>query len=376
MLSSRPGAHSPVKPVHTDQKRIVLPGHPHELRPDSEMANRRKEIERWSTGSTFNQKEVFLEDSQRKLPGSQPVVATFFDRGFFRPDLALINETWRAKTGSKPDEFPDKLSAIDAYFELHRGKTVILVGHVAGDSFVLTNESGAASSALPIRALTATAKMHNVVLIAVGCETAATGFPFGLSRQIDAAGVQRFLVELGGSPTYYDLLRAMSIMGPLALDLDSGLALMRTAPTLSRKAPDPAFDPAPVEAFLTRVPNIFIRAELPIIQGRSNFGGASPRWVFVSSVWGILLLTSVVEQVSLRLGRSSFVSKHRRLANHLGTLLQMHTLGRWMRKAATMVAMLGTSFAITYGAPPLLTLVTAAMVGISTYLLFVKRSGE
>ena len=375
-MHAPPHGRSAVEPFREKSIRESFPGHPALSGAHAETERRRTEIERWSVAGTAQAKEAFLKDSQKKLPGTMLIVATFFDRDFFQPDLSLINETWRAKTGTNPDEFPDNANAIDAYFKLHSGETVILIGHVEGDSFVLTDERGASRSALLLRTLEASAKLHNVVLIAVGCKTAGAGFPFGLSDRIDALGVERFLSELGMAPTYFDLLRSMSHMGPLALDLDRGLALMQTAPILQQHANEVAFEPGPAEPGMAGRPGMFVRADLSSARGNAIFSGSSPRWIFVWSVWTVLVLLRLVEYGSRDMASSGFVMKHRRLANHLGALLQLYTLSRWMRKAMTLAAVVGSSFAITYGMPPLLTLVSAAMVGIPTYQFVIKRSKE
>ena len=73
------------------------------------------------------------------------------------------------KTGQVPDE-----ADIDGLIGAHKGKDIIVLGHVEGQNFVTRNSKNEVVSIVSIEKLRASASKHDVLLIEIGCNTAGS----------------------------------------------------------------------------------------------------------------------------------------------------------------------------------------------------------
>ncbi len=114
------------------------------------------------------------------------------DDDLFETPIAAMKEAWG---GRAVTQVPVG-TAIDQYLARVEGGTLIVVGHVEGESFVVQNRAGVAVASVSIPSLIEKAAKHHVLLVPLGCRTAAAGVPFGFIKNINTDQVVRFLQEL------------------------------------------------------------------------------------------------------------------------------------------------------------------------------------
>lgn len=364
------GRPAPVRPPH---ETISRPTDSYPTGRDFEENGRTPEPvldERWSATGSSEQKSTLERLLGHRLPGPAIVLATFLDATYYRSDLSDINAAWKSKNSSNADEFPNRLDAIDAYFQMHAGGTVMLVSHVDGDSFVLTDADGRTKASIPIAEVSASALKHNVFFIPIGCETAKAGAPIGFMEKINSSGVVKFLARLGDAPTFQSLFDAMAEIGTLHIDLTSGLPVIEAAlvPWESRLKPVTETGPDP-----GRPGGIRIRATVPHKVYSLAEEPESPVWVFSKVVMGGGLLAAAIEYVSGRSAQSNFILKRRSGANWLGTLMMLNQASRFLRKAFVIILGLVVA-AMLIGAAP--GLIVCAVLLFSLYLNIRKHSGD
>jgi hypothetical protein len=100
-----------------------------------------------------------------------------------------------------------------------KGGTLIVVGHVEANSFVVSSANGETTADIPIPDLVKMAIENGVLLIPLGCEIAKAGAPLGFIHNINAGDIQEFLVSLPrDNATIGDVFVGLDKIGELHTD--------------------------------------------------------------------------------------------------------------------------------------------------------------
>ncbi|WP_150117396.1 hypothetical protein [Microvirga vignae] len=190
----------------------------------------------WSfTERSYRSRDIvqrFAALMRHDLPGKQPRLTFFLDRAVFSAPIGRMEEAW--KGSGEIAEFPDTPAAMDSFFSIRRGQTIIVVSHVEDGDFSLNYGTG---SRISIAAARDAAARHGVFLVPVGCNTLTSGAPFGFTRNISTEQVEIFLRHAASASTFAALFNALAQVGSLQIDIAPvvGLltALVRDTSTLS-----------------------------------------------------------------------------------------------------------------------------------------------
>ncbi len=194
----------------------------------AERAEQQFGIEPESVSGPPEARRRFYDNLNYRLPGKQLTLATLLDRQHFQPDLQDIDATWRQRSGQPSLEFPGESARLEHWFGLHQQETVMLVGHLVGADFVLTDAHGKERSRLPLAQIKAAAERHGSVFVPIGCKSAQAGAALGYTHNIDAAKVSALLRALDLQPTLGSLVRAMQSIGHLKIDAVSAASIVLT----------------------------------------------------------------------------------------------------------------------------------------------------
>ncbi|CAG9932959.1 hypothetical protein [Candidatus Nitrotoga arctica] len=303
-------------------------------------------LERWNTVGSESKKAAFARLLDKRVPGPTLIVATLLDGDYFKRDKAEIDEAWKGKNGVAPDTFPSEPDAIEVYFKLYVGSTIVLIGHVVDGDYVLTDANGKDKARLPMAALSSQAARHGVLLLAFGCETAATGNPFGFLNKINAGGVVRFLAKIDSQPTFRSLFSAMELIGPIKIDLEQGEPLINAmlAPVVKSSPSTSSSSQKETGQFDTQTyGGMHARMEFPkdLYADVTDANLTNDTPLVLRFVERLTLATGfawVAELITVRLSTSRFILANRTRVNWLGILFQMMRLFRFARKTGLVVA--------------------------------------
>lgn len=103
----------------------------------------------------------------------------------------------------------------------YQGKTLIVVGHIENNSFVLRSADGQISSALPLEMLEQMALKHDVTIISAGCASFCSGGKIGYIAPITDQYVANVVDEAFKSETLGDMLAAFGRGNPLVVSEES-----------------------------------------------------------------------------------------------------------------------------------------------------------
>ncbi len=153
----------------------------------------------------------------RPLPGGQPSLVYLLDPGsVVDTGQAAVMTRAFAATGAKrqPPEFLQH-DDIERFIAGFADKTLILVGHIDGPSFVAPREKQP-PLVLDIAKMMRVADAHRVLLVPLGCNSSRSPATFGFLREISTAEVAKFLGALPvAEHTIGDLFAAVAQIAPL-----------------------------------------------------------------------------------------------------------------------------------------------------------------
>jgi hypothetical protein len=159
-----------------------------------------------------------LELTDQSLP--PPELAVFLDPILFKGARTGIATAWSGR-GPYVD-MPVEASLLENFLESYSGTTLLLVGHVEADEFVMRNADGKRAGSYSIPDLVSAARTHNVLLVPIGCRTGEAGAPIGFMQDISTDQVQAFLRAIPPAGlTVGDLLVALQTIAPLHIDVSA-----------------------------------------------------------------------------------------------------------------------------------------------------------
>jgi hypothetical protein len=168
---------------------------------------------------TIDRLGIVLDALLRPIPGTEPILTYFIDPKSPDHDLmtSRITEAWNTRSDAPPSYL---LSGdIDTFLADMRGKTVILVGHIAEQYFAMDRGAGTAPLMLDIPVLLASAAQHGVLLVPIGCNSGKSGAPYGFTRTIDSNEIANFIAAIPRTAIQLaDVLAAMGKIGTIIVD--------------------------------------------------------------------------------------------------------------------------------------------------------------
>jgi hypothetical protein len=173
-------------------------------------------LDQWRTRTPASLGDIYklITVSGQKLPGDQVELGLLLDPLLFHAPRETLSRAWGARPKSEIG-----LSLADEYFEGLKGKTVIVVGHVEGNNFVVRDINGKVSEWHSVPLLIEKAQAHGVFLVPVGCKSAEAGAPFGFMQDISTDQVADFLASLPiDKPSFGDLFQALREIGEIEVD--------------------------------------------------------------------------------------------------------------------------------------------------------------
>jgi hypothetical protein len=150
------------------------------------------------------------------IPGNRPEVTLLLDRTNFTGAIQTMERAW----GQPIADFPHSAN-VDAYLSSKSGKTVVVIGHIEGDSFAFTVEGGGPAR-LTLSDLQARAIQNNVFLIPIGCDSRTAGAFIGTKRNVTTDEVAQVLRSIQSvNLSLSQLLESFKPLGPLVMNVDS-----------------------------------------------------------------------------------------------------------------------------------------------------------
>lgn len=153
----------------------------------------------------------------RPLPGGQPSLVYLLDPGsVVDAGQAAVMTSAFAVAGAKrqPPEFLQH-DDLERFIAGYAGKSLIVVGHIDGPSFVAPRAKQP-PLVLDIVRMMQVADAHRVLLVPIGCNSSRSPATFGFLREISTAEVATFLGALPAADhTIGDLFAAVAKIAPL-----------------------------------------------------------------------------------------------------------------------------------------------------------------
>lgn len=153
----------------------------------------------------------------RPLPGGQPSLVYLLDPGSVvdAGQAAVMTRAFTAADAKRqPPEFLQH-DDIERFIAGYAGKSLIVVGHIDGPSFVAQREKQP-PMVLDIVKMMQAADAHRVLLVPIGCNSSRSPATFGFLREISTAEVATFLGALpAANHTIGDLFAAVAQIAPL-----------------------------------------------------------------------------------------------------------------------------------------------------------------
>jgi hypothetical protein len=167
-----------------------------------------------------------LELTGHPLPPLE--LALFLDPIAFKGARKDIGDAW---TDRAPyNEMPTEAALLDNFLKLHAGSTLLLVGHVEGNDFIMRDADGKPVGSYSVPDLVSKAREYNVLLVPIGCKTGEAGAPFGFMQNISTDQVQTFLRALPSKDvTIGDLFIALEKIAPLHIDISAARDVLELA---------------------------------------------------------------------------------------------------------------------------------------------------
>jgi hypothetical protein len=182
---------------------------------ESDLTAKRISLTSWrfTTPPSLAELDRVLRLAQAKLPGKVEL-GLFLDEKTYGESYRSIVAAW-----GRPTSEPPASDLISTYMSIHRGKTLLVVGHVERDSYVFENANGERVS-VNIKEMLAEAHKNQIALIPIGCSTANAGVGFGFVREIGTDSVSSFLKSFPKeNPQTADLLNRLAQIGEVRVNI-------------------------------------------------------------------------------------------------------------------------------------------------------------
>jgi hypothetical protein len=158
--------------------------------------------------------ERMLQLARSPLPGHVEL-GLLLDARVYGDSYKSIVDAW----GQRPITETPTNDLLTNYLAGLKGNTLITVGHVEGDAYVVQDANGSKTS-VNIKQLLINAHENGVVLIPVGCSTAKAGVGIGFIKEIGTEAVSEFLKTFPrGTPTTADLLNRLFKIGEMRVNI-------------------------------------------------------------------------------------------------------------------------------------------------------------
>lgn len=166
----------------------------------------------FTTRPALSEIEAMLTLAASPLPGTIQV-------GWFLPqNFGTATKKMKNAWGNRPSSILPYDGLQHSYLSNLRGNTLIVIGHVEGENYVLDTSLG--KQKVSIKQLLIDAHENQVVLIPIGCRTAEAGVGWGFIEEIDTDTVSKFLENLPyEAPTVADLMKEMSKIGKMRVNI-------------------------------------------------------------------------------------------------------------------------------------------------------------
>jgi hypothetical protein len=152
------------------------------------------------------------------LPGGQPEVMYFFDRAVAIGATAEMTKAWTSRGRTEP-MFLDH-SDINQLMDGMSGKTLLLIGHIENESFVMERGGALPPLILNIPDAIRAAEARKVFFLPIGCESAKAGAYYGFQRPISTSEVAKLLQAIpGGRLKVGDVLAGFAALGDVFADV-------------------------------------------------------------------------------------------------------------------------------------------------------------
>ncbi|TFF20844.1 hypothetical protein E3C22_18325 [Jiella endophytica] len=155
-----------------------------------------------------------LELARKPLQGHVEL-GLFLDDAVFGEAAQGIRTAW----GLRPISATPKPELLEEALKARTGQTWIVVGHVEGDSFVML-DALKRKTRISIPDLLTKGFNHGVLVIPIGCRTAAANAPLGFIKPISTDAVATFLSQLPPTPIVADLVFGLRNIGQMRVKMD------------------------------------------------------------------------------------------------------------------------------------------------------------
>jgi hypothetical protein len=177
---------------------------------------------RWKfAGSpTLNALLEFKAKLGETIQGGRPEVWYYLDDAYAKEAIDVMNAALISK-GRTRATLLENNAALDRLMAPYKGKTVVLIGHVVGNDFVIQRYSDDPGEKLNIPELQRAAARHGVDLLLFGCKTRDITPLFGFLQNIDEMDIARYLAALPAGPLKYaDVYSALGRIGPVLIKVE------------------------------------------------------------------------------------------------------------------------------------------------------------
>jgi hypothetical protein len=157
-----------------------------------------------------------LEGLASPLPGQQPDLFYFIDPKSPQHDAMThdISAAWLNRGGAPPSYLLHQ--NVEKFLDERRGQTIILIGHILGTDFAMDRGPDRAPLLIDMANFIRSAAARQVILVPIGCNSAASGAPFGFTRPIDSIEVAKFIAAIPRENIAIgDLMAAMGAIAPV-----------------------------------------------------------------------------------------------------------------------------------------------------------------
>jgi len=279
------------------------------------------------SGLDPNRDRIPNEIRSLKLPGKL-VVATVLNSVHFFADLNEIDGANETRTNQKTDRLNLDERSLEAYFNVQAGNTVIVVGHVEGREFVLTDDEGHRAQSIELSRMMMLSNRHRVLLVPIGCNTAAAGAPIGFMQNITGFNVASFVKQIPQAATVGNIVDEMQKVGRLHIAQEAGTLIFwsRSDENQQRIALVASGD----------ISEAFHAVNLNDYAGRNTWEPAPTSESVVFFGWIVLVPTTsaAIDLALWLLSRSSWLLGNRRRSRWLPLVVGLRTLAGAIWKIA------------------------------------------
>lgn len=151
--------------------------------------------------------------------GNEPSLVYFLDRAVASSPIKEMSKAWNEKPRNDTRTLTLDHADTNLFLSEFSDKTVLLVGHIVGDSFVQERGKGLPALKINIPHLLKSAQEHNVLLIPIGCNSADAGVPFGFTKPISSHEVAKLLAKIPNhTSTIGEIIASFVSIGTVAVD--------------------------------------------------------------------------------------------------------------------------------------------------------------